>query len=345
MQRQGTFVQDRAKPSRYFRFMIEGMQIEDGVGPVEAREGLPPRDRVVFWRDHRFGGLECLSATFHTLEFSPHTHETFCVGAMEAGVQKSRICGASHSAGAGDFYFINPDVVHEGRPDINGYRYRMIYPSIELMTALLEEATGKSVSATPAFVNDTVAAPKLAAEFIQLHREMEMGHDRLAIESRFHALMIDLMQGFGGQPVTIAGAKAGRAVHHARDFLDAHFDEDVSLSDVSAAAGLSRAHLIRAFKAEFHVAPHAWLTDRRIREARHLLRKGATIADTAAECGFADQAHLTRHFKARIGVTPGLYRGQFRHESLEWSGDARHGREIMLSNQHFPSRKKSPKSL
>lgn len=287
--------------------MIEGMHIEDLAGPVAAR------DSVRFWRDQRLSGLECLSATFHTLEFAPHSHETFCVGVMEAGVQKSRISGASHCAGAGDFYFINPDVIHEGRPDVNGYRYRMIYPSVDLMTGLLEDATGKAVHTMPAFANDTLAAPQFSARFIQLHRQMEEGTDCLATESQFHTLMVDLVNAFGDKPIAIAGAKAGKAVHTARDYLDAHFEEDVSLADVSTAAGLSRAHLIRAFKAEFHVAPHAWLTDRRIREAGRLLRKGASIADTAADCGFADQAHLTRHFKARIGVTPAVYRGQFRN--------------------------------
>ena len=46
----------------------------------------------------------------------------------------------------------------------------------------------------------------------------------------------------------------------------------------------------------------------RVRHARRLLREGASPSDTALECGFADQAHLTRHFKARSGVTPAAFR-------------------------------------
>ena len=46
----------------------------------------------------------------------------------------------------------------------------------------------------------------------------------------------------------------------------------------------------------------------RIRHARHLLRSGATPSDTAAACGFADQAHMTRQFKARTGLTPAVFR-------------------------------------
>ncbi|MNE60244.1 Arabinose operon regulatory protein [compost metagenome] len=98
------------------------------------------------------------------------------------------------------------------------------------------------------------------------------------------------------------------AVHAARDYLYDHYETDIGLEELAAIAGLSRAHLIRVFRREFHITPHAYLTDVRIRRARSLLRAGETPAEVAAMCGFADQAHFTRHFKARTGITPGQFR-------------------------------------
>jgi AraC-like DNA-binding protein len=98
------------------------------------------------------------------------------------------------------------------------------------------------------------------------------------------------------------------AVARARDCLVENFDSDIGLEELAAVAGLSRAHLIRAFRKEYHITPHAFLTDRRVREARKLLRQGKAPAEVALACGFADQAHFTRHFKARTGVTPGQFR-------------------------------------
>jgi AraC-like DNA-binding protein len=50
-----------------------------------------------------------------------------------------------------------------------------------------------------------------------------------------------------------------------------------------------------------------YLNQLRVRQARRLLDRGVPPAQAAAEAGFADQAHLTRHFKRTMGVPPGAY--------------------------------------
>ena len=64
--------------------------------------------------------------------------------------------------------------------------------------------------------------------------------------------------------------------------------------------GLPRHHLIRAFRRETGLTPHAYLVDVRVRRARDRLRRGEMPGDVAAATGFCDQAHLTRAFKARL---------------------------------------------
>jgi AraC-like DNA-binding protein len=54
--------------------------------------------------------------------------------------------------------------------------------------------------------------------------------------------------------------------------------------------------------------PHAYLNQLRVRYARRLLDDGLRPAEVASRSGFADQAHLTRHFKRTVGVPPGAYR-------------------------------------
>nr|WP_278259815.1 helix-turn-helix domain-containing protein [Nocardioides convexus] len=51
--------------------------------------------------------------------------------------------------------------------------------------------------------------------------------------------------------------------------------------------------------------PHRYLVGRRIDAARRALLRGERPADVAAAVGFHDQAHLHRHFRRMLGVTPG----------------------------------------
>jgi len=66
-------------------------------------------------------------------------------------------------------------------------------------------------------------------------------------------------------------------------------------------------HLARTFRAEIGMPPSTYQRQLRVRRAVQQLRDGVPAARVAADCGFADQAHLTRHFKRLVGVTPGVF--------------------------------------
>jgi len=105
--------------------------------------------------------------------------------------------------------------------------------------------------------------------------------------------------------------KAGRehaAVRRVIDYLDSHFDEDLSIDTLAGIAYLSPYHFIRTFSGQTGLTPHAWLMQLRARKAKELLGRGLPIAEVAAQTGFADQSHLSRSFKRLLGYTPGQYR-------------------------------------
>ena len=98
------------------------------------------------------------------------------------------------------------------------------------------------------------------------------------------------------------------SVARVKALLAQRYAEDLPLSVLAAEAGLSSHHLIRAFRRETGLTPHAWLINLRVEAAKAQLKRGETPVAVASATGFCDQAHLTRAFKARIGVTPGVYR-------------------------------------
>jgi AraC family transcriptional regulator len=82
-----------------------------------------------------------------------------------------------------------------------------------------------------------------------------------------------------------------------------------SIDSLARAEGVSREHLARAFRSHFHTAPADFLRRVRLDQARRRLLEGDDpIAAIAAECGFADQSHLTRVCQSELQVTPGALR-------------------------------------
>lgn len=280
------------------------------ISQEQALEAMPLEggERSRFWRDPRFKGMECLSATFVTHQFPPHAHETFSIGAIEAGSQISNIRGERSQAGSGYFYLINPDEVHDGAPGGSGYRYRMIYPDAALLAGIIEDVTGRPFSGTPSFSRHVLHDAALAPAFHRAHRTLEENGGTLEAEERMYGVLATMFERLGSTIIAPVATREATAVHRARDYLEQNYAADIGLEELAGVAGLSRAHLIRAFRREFFITPHAYLTDKRVREARSLLRRGCAPAEVAYRCGFSDQAHFSRHFKARTGVTPGAFR-------------------------------------
>lgn len=86
-----------------------------------------------------------------------------------------------------------------------------------------------------------------------------------------------------------------------------NYSEPVTLGDLSRMTKLSAYQIIRAFRRELGITPHAWLIRHRVRMGTNLLKEGESIATVASEVGFADQTHFTRHFKRVHGNTPARF--------------------------------------
>ncbi len=93
-------------------------------------------------------------------------------------------------------------------------------------------------------------------------------------------------------------------VARAARYLAAHMHEDVSLDELSAAVGISKFYLCRAFSRDSGLTPHAYLNHLRAYHAETLLAGGMSAADVAVSVGFGDYSTFFRTFRKIIGRTP-----------------------------------------
>lgn len=100
---------------------------------------------------------------------------------------------------------------------------------------------------------------------------------------------------------------ASSIADHVREQLHQDTLGRLDLTTLAQEAGLSRYQVLRAFKRRYGLPPQSYRMRVRMAIAQRMLREGAAPAFVAAELGFVDQSHLTRHFKRVLGVTPAVY--------------------------------------
>jgi AraC-like DNA-binding protein len=101
--------------------------------------------------------------------------------------------------------------------------------------------------------------------------------------------------------------KQPEALDEARAFIEAHFNEPVTLAQLAALSALSVSRFATAFRQRFGASPYRYLCGVRIERAQSLLLAGVPGAKVAAEVGFFDQSHFGRHFKRCCGMTPSMF--------------------------------------
>ena len=103
-----------------------------------------------------------------------------------------------------------------------------------------------------------------------------------------------------------------RHLLRAKDLADARYFEPLGVDDLARAAGLSRAHFSREFRATFGESPHEYLLTRRMERAASLLRNtDRSVADVCLSVGLQSIGSFTTSFKRTYGVTPTEYRAAF----------------------------------
>jgi len=100
-----------------------------------------------------------------------------------------------------------------------------------------------------------------------------------------------------------------RHLLRARDLADGRYAEPLSVNDMAAAAGLSRAHFSREFRRAFGISPHAYLLTRRLERAAALLRTtDNSVAEICLAVGLTSVGSFTTSFRRAFGRTPTAYR-------------------------------------
>jgi AraC-like DNA-binding protein len=251
--------------------------------------------------------VEALHAQFVEHRYPRHAHDFLVVGLVETGAQSYSYRGARHITPAGQVFIVNAGEPHTGESaTASGYVYRTLYLREAFFADLAEDIGTRSQ--TPFLKGAVLDDQPLARLLARFHRSLIEQATSVERESTLLDAGARLLRTYGDPHLMERRiAREHPAVKRAREYLEAHFDQDVSLMTLANLVTLSPYYFARAFEKETGLPPHAYLESIRIAAAKRFLDQGLPIVETALSVGYADQSHLTRRFKRFLGMTPGQY--------------------------------------
>ncbi|NJM96152.1 MAG: helix-turn-helix transcriptional regulator [Phormidesmis sp. RL_2_1] len=180
-----------------------------------------------------------------------------------------------------------------------------------LATVIDETATPDEVELLPQFSKPDPLLYQLA---LGLKGILETGGqgDRIYAETLTHTLMVHLLQCYSTRPAspkTYTDGLSKQKLKLVLNYIQTHLDQALGLKELANLLQLSPHYFAHLFKQSMSLAPHQYVISQRVKRAQQLLKKqDFSIAEIAYQVGFSSQAHLNRHFKRAVGITPGRYR-------------------------------------
>jgi AraC family transcriptional regulator len=142
---------------------------------------------------------------------------------------------------------------------------------------------------------------------------------RMYAESLAQTLIFHLLKNYtvtGSLPnaATTRGGLPGFKLQLAKEFINEHLEEEITLAEVAGAVGLSQFHFARTFRRSTGLTPQQYLTSQRIHRAKELLTNGdLPLIQVSIQAGFKNQSHFTTVFRKFTALTPKAFREAKHH--------------------------------
>lgn len=246
-------------------------------------------------------GVEAIEASTNHV-FSRHTHDSYAIGRIVRGGQRSWSGRGLVEARQGNLISSNPGEVHDGHPLGVSRAWKMLYISPALVSAIADDL-GDEHPGELEFVQPVFDRSSATAAFERCYAAVTGAlTDSLAAESALALLFAEFVA--STRPRFLPSSQRLR---RAKERIDSDPAASITLDELARATGLSRYQVVRGFTRLTGLPPHSYVIQRRLELARNLIARGIAVSAASAEAGFADQSHLHRAFVRRFGMTPGGY--------------------------------------
>ncbi|WP_178106723.1 AraC family transcriptional regulator [Pseudomonas mangiferae] len=253
---------------------------------------------------YRRAGLEIVRIRASNADaFPKHTHDEYVISANLSGSESVWLDGREFEVRPGEVTAYNPNALQASSYSCQRtpLEFISLYLSPDLMRDIATQG-GLISGHHPELRRPLQRDPRLSQLIVEMEQLGRHGqHD--ALDALLHELVARLL-GDGRDDEPLPDATPGPRDLLLTDYLHEHLSRQVSLDELASISGVSKYHLLRAFRAQTGLTPCKYHMQLRLLEAKRRLRAGQDIQDVVYDLGFYDQSHFSNAFRKCVGASP-----------------------------------------
>lgn len=251
-----------------------------------------------------------------------HWHEELELGYIQEGISKIVTVGAEYTVRQGDGFFVNSNVMcmkqnassgvktieinHIFHPVFLGGHFKSRFETKYLNPIINNREIKVHIIRRGHFTANLILENLYRLKELQKENDSEFQTRNILSET--WSLLIKEIQENPDKRI-ITGAEQTNRLRNMIAFINQHYFEKITLSEIAKTAGVSEREAARCFKKSIGQSPMEYLMEYRLNQSKKLLLEtDRTITDICQQCGFSDSAYFGKIFRRFYGMTPSGYR-------------------------------------
>lgn len=232
-------------------------------------------------------------------DFPPHWHDSIEIHSLYKGTNDIVIDSKQYPVEPMDIVCINSSQIHwYAKATRVRYYTLIIHPRF-----LTKCGISPADLLTPRFKDPYVT--QLFEEIIQEDNE-QLPYFEAAKKQKIMALLIHLYRNHKSEEVATSELRTRtEIVIKILKYIKEHYAEDISISKIGQAVGISVNYMCHCFREETQTTIKKYINHLRCTEAKNLLSEGkASVTEAGISCGYNNMSYFSKMYHSMIGELP-----------------------------------------
>lgn len=264
------------------------------------------RSQRKYWKIHKINGMDFLTANLisNKKRTGLHLHHGYAISIVEKGVLPLRFKEMQIYLKPGEFLLLGPEVPHTFNfTDAMGTcLYRTVFIKPDKLSRSIKSQILNEVSSISQFYDKD-----LWGHYLDIQRGIERGSaDDIKSIVKISERILKMM------PNTIHAKNTVKSeyIKQIKAYIKENYMQLPNIESLASVINISPFYLLKYFKNEVGISPHAYINQLRINKAKEMINEGIPLLEITYELGFSDQAHFSKTFLKITGVNPKNYGGE-----------------------------------